>query len=129
MWLTPRSIALRSAAIERFRSLGVPRSKTPVPVRRIAPNPIRFTVRSPSAQVPAALAAGSPAVTERSPRSAATARRARDGQDPADDEEREHEERHPDDQELSPSGHRWIVTDARPAASSTARASRAARAV
>jgi hypothetical protein len=31
----------------------VPRSKTALPVSRIAPNPTRLTVKSPSCQVPA----------------------------------------------------------------------------
>ena len=51
MWFTPRSIARRSTVIARSRPLGVPSAFA---VRRIAPNPIRLTVRSPSFQVPAA---------------------------------------------------------------------------
>jgi hypothetical protein len=39
-----------------FRSLGVPRWKAALPVSRIAPKPMRLTVRSPSVQVPAASA-------------------------------------------------------------------------
>jgi len=53
MWFTPSSTARRTTLIDRSRSLGVPRSKAALPVRRIAPNPIRLTVRSPSFQVPA----------------------------------------------------------------------------
>src|ERR1700722_9742468 len=53
MWLTPSSSARRSTATARSRSLGVPSALL---VRRIAPNPIRLTVRSPSVQVPAAAA-------------------------------------------------------------------------
>src|ERR1700690_100895 len=56
MWLTPSSTARRSTPIERPRSLGAPRSKAALPVRRIAPSPTRLTVRSPSCQVPAAAA-------------------------------------------------------------------------
>src|ERR1044072_1252030 len=56
MWLTPRSIAFRSTAIDLSRSLGVPWWKAALPVSRIAPNPSRLMVRSPSVQVPAACA-------------------------------------------------------------------------
>ncbi len=56
MWLTPSSTARRSTVIARSRSLGVPSG---LAVRRIAPKPIRLTVRSPSVQVPA-LAAVTP---------------------------------------------------------------------
>src|SRR6266700_6439271 len=56
MWLTPSSTARRSTAIDWSRSLGVPFSKGRLPVSRIAPKPRRFTVRSPSCQVPAAAA-------------------------------------------------------------------------
>ena len=56
MWLTPSSTALRSTAIDRSRSLGVPWWKAALPVSRIAPKPMRLTVRSPSVQVPAASA-------------------------------------------------------------------------
>lgn len=56
MWLTPSSTARRSTAIDPSRSLGVPRWKAPLPVSRIAPKPTRLTGRSPSVQVPAALA-------------------------------------------------------------------------
>src|ERR1700691_2006604 len=54
MWLTPSSSARRSTAIDRDRSLGSPFSNGILPVRRIAPNPSRLTVRSPSRHVPAA---------------------------------------------------------------------------
>jgi hypothetical protein len=37
----------------RPRSLGVPKWKTALPVSRIAPNPIRLTLKSPSVHVPA----------------------------------------------------------------------------
>jgi hypothetical protein len=53
MWFTPSSTARRSTLIDWSRLLGVPRSKTALPVSRIAPNPIRLTVKSPSCQVPA----------------------------------------------------------------------------
>src|SRR5438034_10635461 len=56
MWFTPSSTARRSTPIERSRSLGTPRSNAALPVRRMAPNPSRLTVRSPSFQVPAAAA-------------------------------------------------------------------------
>lgn len=56
MWFTPSSIALRSTAIDRSRSLGVPRLKAALPVSRIAPKPMRLTGRSPSCQAPAAAA-------------------------------------------------------------------------
>src|SRR5438046_554178 len=54
MWFTPSSTARRSTPIERSRSLGRPRSNAALPVRRMAPNPSRLTVRSPSFQIPAA---------------------------------------------------------------------------
>src|SRR5580658_8354212 len=53
IWFTPSSTARRSTPIARSRSLGVPSAFA---VRRMAPNPIRLTVRSPSIQVPAAAA-------------------------------------------------------------------------
>ncbi len=57
MWFTPSSTARRSTPIARLRSLGVPSpNATPFCVRRIAPKPIRLTVRSPSVQVPEATA-------------------------------------------------------------------------
>ncbi len=56
MWFTPSSIALRSTAIDRSRSLGVPRLKAALPVSRIAPKPMRLTGRSPRVQVPEAAA-------------------------------------------------------------------------
>ncbi|MFC7641379.1 hypothetical protein ACFQX6_10635 [Streptosporangium lutulentum] len=68
MWLTPSSTARRSTVIDRSRSLGAPRLKAALPVRRIAPNPTRLTVRSPSFQVPAAAAAAvCEVVTRRGP--------------------------------------------------------------
>lgn len=48
--------ALCSTAIDRPRSLGVPRWKAALPVSRIAPKPMRLTGRSPRFQVPAACA-------------------------------------------------------------------------
>src|SRR5258708_660676 len=57
MKLTPSSIARRSAAIAWSRLAGGP--QIPWPVTRIAPNPSRFTVRSPPMLiVPAAKASG-----------------------------------------------------------------------
>ncbi|GAA1956651.1 hypothetical protein GCM10009738_33330 [Kitasatospora viridis] len=47
MWFTPSSTARRSTRIACPRSLGTPPNGT-LPVRRIAPRPIRWTVRSPS---------------------------------------------------------------------------------
>ena len=58
MWFTPSSIARRSTAIDRLavarRAVGAKACRCCV--RRIAPNPSRLTVRSPSFQVPAAVA-------------------------------------------------------------------------
>ena len=54
MWSTPSSIARRSTAIEVSRSRATPPWNGRLPVSRIAPNPSRLTVRSPSCQVPAA---------------------------------------------------------------------------
>jgi hypothetical protein len=51
MWFTPSSTARRSTAIARSLSPGAPSASA---VSRIAPNPIRLTVRSPSCQLPAA---------------------------------------------------------------------------
>src|SRR5690349_3046273 len=58
MWLTPSSTVRRNTAMARSRSPGaapVTRAR-PVYGRRIAPNPIQLTVRSPSFQAPAAAA-------------------------------------------------------------------------
>lgn len=58
MWFTPSSTARRSTLIAWPRSLGtapVPNA-SPFCVRRIAPKPIRLTVKSPSFQVPEAAA-------------------------------------------------------------------------
>src|SRR5690606_14413838 len=54
MWSTPSSTARRRTAIASSRRRGA--GSQGIPVRRIAPRPIRLTVRSPSCQVPAALA-------------------------------------------------------------------------
>src|ERR1035441_7594959 len=61
MNVTSSSTARRRAAFAFSRSGGSP--QMPVPVRRIAPKPIRFTVRSPPrSMVPAAAAVVSPAM-------------------------------------------------------------------
>ena len=56
MWLTPSSTARRSTrrACSRSRGTASGISAGPVCGRRIAPKPIRWTVRSPSFQVPEA---------------------------------------------------------------------------
>src|SRR5215472_9003771 len=51
MWLTPRDTASRSTATAASRSFGGP--KMPGPASRMAPYPIRVTVRSPIVNVPA----------------------------------------------------------------------------
>ena len=58
MWFTPSSTALRSTAIACSRLPGIAPGANAGPRcgRRIAPNPIRLTLRSPSVQVPAAAA-------------------------------------------------------------------------
>ncbi len=58
MWFTPSSTARRSTLIARPRSLGRASAANASPscVRRIAPNPIRWTTRSPSVQLPDAAA-------------------------------------------------------------------------
>jgi hypothetical protein len=48
--------------MERSRSLDALLSKATLPGKRMAPNPIRLTVRSPSCQVPEADAATVPTV-------------------------------------------------------------------
>src|SRR5262249_50636267 len=50
MWLTPSSTAFWRTSIDWFRSLGVPSALL---MSRMAPNPSRLTVRSPSCHVPA----------------------------------------------------------------------------
>ena len=56
MWFTPSSTARRSTAIDPVAVARRAGWKAALPVSRIAPKPIRLTVRSPSVQVPAAAA-------------------------------------------------------------------------
>src|SRR5690625_3378780 len=56
MWLTPSSTARRSTAIASSRLRGA--GSQGIPVTRIAPYPIRLTVRSPRRQAPDAAAEG-----------------------------------------------------------------------
>jgi hypothetical protein len=58
VWFTPGSTALRSTVIAWSRLPGIASGANAAPRwgKRITPNPIRLTVRSPSVQVPAAAA-------------------------------------------------------------------------
>src|SRR6185312_16691739 len=74
MWFTPSSTAARNTAIAWSRSPGMAPGANAGPRwgNRIAPNPIRLTLRSPSVQVPAAAAPPiSPATAGVCPTSAA----------------------------------------------------------